>query len=103
MMRSLALVSGFLMAHTVALDFDPLSEGKHSSNGECVRAVDFIADGSRIVSGGEDATVRLWNYGASLTQEYSQAPNHIIYGLEASLDSDFMGGTVALVLTHSEC
>jgi WD40 repeat protein len=68
-----------------------------------VRAVDFIADSSRIVSGGEDATVRLWNYGASLTQEYSQTLNPIIYGLEASLASDFVGESVALVLTHSEC
>ncbi len=87
----------------MALDVDLLSEGKHSSNRESVRAVDFIADGSRIVSGGEDATFRLWNFRASLTQEYSQAPNPIIYGLDASLDSDFVGGTVALVLTHSEC
>ena len=75
----------------VASAIDPL-EQPAAHNGDAVSAVGFAAggvEGYRVISGGEDATLRSWTL--QLVEERVQLLDHEVYDLEASID----GSTVA--------
>ena len=75
----------------VASAIDP-DEQPAAHNGDAVSAVGFAAggvEGYRVISGGEDATLRSWTL--QLVEERVQLLDHEVYDLEASID----GYTVA--------
>lgn len=70
----------------VASAIDPLVQ-QAAHDGDSVNAVAFAADGGggyRVISGGEDATLRSWTM--QLVEERIQFLDHEIYDLEASID-----------------
>jgi len=70
----------------VASAIDPL-EQPAAHNGDAVSAVGFAAsgvEGYRVISGGEDATLRSWTL--QLIEERVQLLDHEVYDIEASID-----------------
>ncbi len=74
----------------VASAIDPL-EQQAAHSGDAVRAVGFAADGAggyRVISGGEDATLRSWT--SQLAAERVQFLDHEVYDIEASIDGSIV-------------
>ena len=89
----------------VASAIDPL-EQPAAHNGDAVSAVGFAAGGVggyRVISGGEDATLRSWTL--QLNEERVQFLDHEVYDLEASIDGSIVatgeGGWNGGTSTHT--
>jgi WD40 repeat protein len=81
----------------VASATEPLElQAAHNAahNGDGVSAVGFVTDGAggyRVISGGEDATLRSWiPVSENLDRQRTQTLDHEVYDLEASIDGSIL-------------
>jgi WD40 repeat protein len=61
-------------------------EAKLKGHSDCVNAVAFSQDGSRVVSGSDDKTVRIWN--ATMGEVEAKLKGHTYYVMSIAFSQD---------------